>query len=148
MFALPTAHTEYTAIVWVKVSSLECGLNLQGIEKNFWNNNLWRQTEGMKNAYTFFWTAGYVACLLLGNYSWATTEKQHEMLQIRAEVSSSPKPYIVKPVSVNRTSRNLKNGKEESGYTKFSVWFVPDQCQLFHHTLGLSGLCKEIFWSS
>lgn len=82
--------------------------------------------EGMKNAKPhIFSSASYVACLLLGNYSCATTEKQHRMLQIKAGPSSGPEPYIVKPVSVNRTSNNIKKMEEEC-----TVDCVSDFCQL------------------
>lgn len=96
--------------------------------------------EGMKNVKPhIFSSARYIACLLLGNYSCATTEKQHGMLQIKAGLSSGPELYIVKPVSVNRTSNNMKNGRG-----MYTLDCVSDFCQLdrFFYSncrLGLSG---------
>lgn len=96
--------------------------------------------EGMKNAKPhIFSSASYVACLLLGNYSCATTEKQHGMLQIKAGSSSGPEPYIVKPVSVNRTSNNIKKMEEECTLDCVSDFCKLDRFFYSNGRLELSG---------
>lgn len=53
MFALPTAHSDYTAIVPVKVSSAECGSNVQTASQIMTHVGKW-DTESTKNTNHIF----------------------------------------------------------------------------------------------
>lgn len=109
MFALPTAHTDCAAIVWLKVSSLECGSNLQRIETDFSNNNLWRQKDWKhEKCKPNFWSTSYVASywviipVLPQKNNMGCCRLMLEWVQLQSCRLSNQ-------ISVNRTSFNLQN---------------------------------------
>lgn len=141
-FALPTAQTDYTAIVWVKVSSLECGSNLQRIERDFSNNNLWRQKDWKhEKCKPHFWSASYVASywviipVLPQKNNTGCCRLKLEWVQLQSRT-------LLNQISVNSTSLNLKYSKR-GVCNRFSVWLMPDcsQHDRFHSA-------NWIFWSS
>lgn len=112
--ALPTAQTDYAAIVSVKVSSLECGSNLQRIERDFSNNNLWRQKDWkQEKCKPHFWSASYVASywviipVLPQKNNTGCCRLKLEGVQLQSRT-------LLNQISVNRTSLNLKYSNSAS----------------------------------